>query len=314
MVIPPLDAMRDRESVAAAAGRSAALERELANGRKEIGQLREQLRAGQDERREAAERFSDATKKLKQATDDLEIASERRRALEAEASALQRARADAERNLAEARTEIERLKEEGSAHRRDFDAVRAKLAAAETEAKRVPGLETELHGAEEKLTAAMAEKHRLSQRCEEWRAESEQAKRDLLQTESGRELTAVRARFATSQEERQRLAAQLAETQGELRGVTQTERQLREEFDKMRRQRDDALSRAEANSGSALEHGNDVLRGILDRQKMELDERYAELRRLRAAQLSLRILYVSAGLLLFIAIVLGLRALHVMWM
>ncbi len=313
VVIPAEGAMLDRESVTAAAGRTAALERELGASRKEIARLQEQLRAGNEERKAFQSSKSEAAEKLRHSTEDLEVARERVRALEAEAAAVQTRRAAAEQGLAEARAEIVRLQEESGLHRRNFDEAREKLAVAEKVAQRVPALETELGGVQEKLAASLDEGLRAGKQCEALRTDLDAARRELIQTESGRELAALRTRFGKTEEGRKRLSAELAGAQAEARRATEAERELRAQFDTMRHQRDEALSRADAGSHSALQHGNDVLRGILDRQKSELDERYTELRRLRSAQLTLRILYALGGLLFIAAIVLGLLALNGVW-
>ncbi len=328
MVIPDEAMLVDRASVAAVAGRGKGLgrvgfpdgatgveplERELATSRRENAGLQEQLRALGEEHAQLRASFAEAATKRQQLAEDHEVARERIKALESEASAMQSRRAAAEQELKEARAEIIRLQDESSLHRRNFDEARTKLVLAETESHRASALEAEMHQLEEKLTTALADGQLLTRRCEELQAEAESARRDLVQTESGRELAALRQRFTTSEEERKRLALQFSDAQSEVRRLTDGERERREQFETMRKERDAALSRAEANSQSALQHGNEVLRGILDRQKSELDERYTELRRLRAAQLSLRILYVLAGLLLFVAIVLGLQTLHQAW-
>jgi len=302
-----------RVTFAEGAARTEPLERELAVSRKEIARLKEQLHALGEERTRLQAALAEGTKRSQQQTEDLELARERLKALETEAAAMRTLRTAAEQELREARAEIVRLQDESGLHRRNFDDARTKLATAEIGVQRAAALEAELHSVEERLTAALEAGHRGEQYREELRAEVESARRELQLTESGRELTALRVRFAQTEEERKRLAAQFSDAQGEVRRLSEGEREWRVQFDTMRRQRDDALSRADASSHSALQHGNDVLRGILDRQKSELDERYTELRRLRGAQLSLRILYVLTALMLFVAIVLGLQALHGMW-
>lgn len=313
MVIPDDDVMRDRESVAAVAGRTAVLEREVAASRREVVRLEEAVQATAVQREAMQNGLAEVAKKLQQATEDLEIAREHIKALEADGSALQEKRAALEKELAEARKEHVRSEAEAQERAHELDVAHARIATAEAAASRVPALEGEVQSMQERLAAATGEARRSAEQCATLRDELTTARRELLQTESGRELAALRERFRETDAERKRLAAEIADTQAESRRHEDAERDWRAQFDAMRQQRDDALRRADATSPAALQHGNDVLRSILDRQQRELDERYVELRRLRAAQLSLRILYASAALLLFIAIVLGLRALHVMW-
>jgi chromosome segregation ATPase len=313
VVIPGGAVWRDRESVTAAAGRTAALESELAVGRKELARFQEQLRRAAEERavRECA--LSDSTKELQQATLALEIARERTAAIEADAAAAQAGRAGAERELAASRAEMARLQAEGERQRRLTEDLRSCLDVAETVVQRVTPLEAELRDVRGKLESAREEGRRAVEQCERWKADVETARRELLQTESGRELAALRARQAQAEEEHRQLAAQFAEVQEEAQQIARTERELRTLFATMRRERDEALSRAEAAAPNTLQHGNDVLRGILDRQRSELDECYGELRRLRGARWSWRILYALGVVLFLAAVVLGLLALHGVW-
>jgi chromosome segregation ATPase len=313
VVIPGGAVLRDRESVTAAAGRAAAMESELAAGRKEISRLQEQLRVTAEERAAFQAALAESAKTLKQNAEDQEVARERIEALEAAAAAALATRAGMEKELAASRADVTRLEEERERQRRLGEDLNARLAAAEGVAQRVAPLEAEVRDAQSKLAGALEEGRRAAEQCERLKAAVETARRELLQTESGRELAALRARFSQTEEEDRQLKAQLAEVLDEAQRVARTERELRAQFDTMRRERNEALSRAEAVAPSALQHGNDVLRGIVDRQKAELDERYSELRRLRTAQLSLRILYALIGLAFMAAIALGLLALHGAW-
>lgn len=305
--------MLDREVVTAAAGRAAVLEREIAAGRREIARLQDLLQAAGVQREAMQHGLAEATKKLQQAADDLEIAREKIRALEAEATAVQAGRTAAEQELAERRADIVRLQEANSLQSRELDQARARIAEGEVVAQRANALESEVHDVEAKLIAAIAEARQAEQQCATLRDELAVSRRELLQTESGRVLGELRERFEKTEAERKALALQLADAQGDLRRHADGEREWRERFETMRQERDAALSQAEASSQAALQHGNDVLRGILDRQRMELDERYAELRRLRGAQLGVRLLYALAVVLFLGAIVLGLLALHGYW-
>lgn len=313
MVIPAGGLMLDREAVTVAAGRAVVLEREIAASRKEITRLQDQLQAAGVQREALQHGLADAAKKLQQSTDDLELAREKAKALEVDALAGQAKRSAGEQELAEARAEIARMQEESGLQRRILDETRAKAADGEVAAQRAAALESEVRDVEARLVAAIAESRQAEQQCETLSSELAAARRELLQTESGRALAELRERFEKTEAERKVLAAQLADAQADLGRHAGGEREWRERFETMRQERDDALSRAEAGSHTALQHGNDVLRGILDRQKRELDERYVELRRLRSAQLGMRLLYAVAVVLFLGAVVLGLLALHGYW-
>ena len=324
LIIPDGGKLVDRESVAVAAGRRSGtgratfpdldsrmepLESELRRSRGEVTRLQEQVRLAEEERHELQAAAGEAHATRQQMADDLELARERVRALETDAAAGQTRRAADEQALAAARAGLLRLQEADAQHRRSLDETRARLAESEAVALRAPKLEQALALAQDKLAAAIEDAIGIQRRCDELRAQAAQAQRELLETESGRELAALRSRLAELEAGSQRASRLLTDAQADGQRLTKSEAEWRAQFELMRQQRDAAVKQAEKGSQSALQDGNDILRGILDRQKVELDERYAELRRLRRAQLGLRILYALGGLLALAAVVLGVRAL-----
>lgn len=287
------------------------LDRELAQSQAEKVQLQQQLSAFAEEREQAraAARLAvnESAAKRKQLEDDLEIARERIKALEADLAARNadaktiRGEVDSlEKELSEAKAEIVRLQEESALHRKNYDETQAKLLTAEPIALRVEPLERDLAATREKLAVA-------EQRGETLQKETETLRREFAQTDFGRELIDLRSQLGEARKEQEKLGGQLTEARREVRRLADAESELRLNFDAMRSARDEALIRAEAGSQSALQHGNEVLRGILDRQKIELDERYVELRRLKKAQFASRILYAIFGIGLIGVIALALH-------
>ena len=165
--------------------------------------------------------------------------------------------------------------------------------------------------AEEKLTAeqsarAAAETQRnlRAGQCLLLQEEIARLRNDLAEGHAGRELLALRDRFEVLESKHQKATAALENLESAHATLTAAERQLRTEARAARACAAAAENRAEASTDSALARDIAVLRGIIERQKAELEERFVELRRFQRARLVLRIVYAVFALAFLVVLTL----------
>lgn len=194
--------------------------------------------------------------------------------------------------LAAERAETAALAGEGAALRQQLASAQAGAVAAAAAA------DEKLAAAQRALEAEEADRRSLAERNVTLRVEVATLRNDLSEIHTGRELLALRDRFATLETEHQRATAALARSTAEAQALTALAAQLRTDLTETRERGADAERRADAASESALKHDNEVLRGIIERQNAVGEERYVELRRLRRARLTLRIIYAASFLAL----------------
>lgn len=286
--VPGLQAERQQlqSELARSEHRAAAAETQLEEARAVISKLGAQLVAVEENRAQWEQAFAQTTEQ----TD----ASERQIAAQT---------ADLNTALATARSEIETLTGEGAALRQQLESAQAEARAAAAAA------EEKLTAARRQLQSAEAEHLSLTDRYATVRVEAATLRHDLSEIHSGRELLALRERFNALETDHLRITGAHARSTNELDDLTAAAEKLRADLAEARERGADAERRAEAASDSALKRDNDVLRGIVERQNAVGAEGFAELRRLRRARLSLRILYgfITLG-------VLGLAALAIQYL
>ncbi len=272
--------------------RAVAVERQLGEAREKISQTAAAL-ADEEENRaqweaacaQAGERADFAAAELVETRAQLAECAAALTVAQEETGAMQAAGAELRGQLESALAQLQ-----------DAAATRAALAAAEENlAAKQRGLET-----------TEAELQTLSNQCAALRQEADTLRRDLSEIHTGRELLELRARFLVLETDHQRTTGTLGRIEAEAKTLTASEQQLRAELTETRDRAAAAERRAEAASESAVSKDNEVLRGIIDRQKAVIEESFTELRRLRRARLFLRILYAVIALL-----VIGLAALAV---
>jgi len=165
--------------------------------------------------------------------------------------------------------------------------------------------EKNLAAAKLAVTAAETARNTFNGQCLLLGEEIETLRNHLREGHAGRELLALRDRFETLDAEHRKNAAAIARAEAETQTLATTEQQLRADLARATASAVDAERRAEAASESALQRDNSVLRGIIARQKTELEERLTELRKLQRARLTLRIIYglFALGFVIAVALV-----------
>ena len=222
-------------------------------------------------------------------------------ALEIDFAAARDLLAEAHGDRTSALREIQALKEAQVALADDLADARARLSTlAETETKlRISG--DELNHAHEEIRAAEEQVKALQRTAEESATEIATLRRHLSEANTGRELLETRDRLAVIVAERDNLAAESLRLQEELQKQEIAARKTEQETKSLRRQMEEAQRAAEATSEARLRRDNDVLRGIVARQNVELEQKHLQLIRLKRARLVLKLIYsfFAIGLVAF---------------
>ena len=251
-----------------------------------------------------------AAQKLAQREQELAASVKSAGQLSVEISARETELSETRARLAASEAAAERAREEVGALTAQNAEWRQKLAAA-VGAQDVDAMRAALAGAEEKLTAeqsarAAAETQRnlRAGQCLLLQEEIARLRNDLAEGHAGRELLALRDRFEVLESKHQKATAALENLESAHATLTAAERQLRTEARAARACAAAAENRAEASTDSALARDIAVLRGIIERQKAELEERFVELRRVQRARLVLRIVYAVFALAFLVVLTL----------
>lgn len=166
---------------------------------------------------------------------------------------------DALRSLARTRAEFSKVSTEAAGLRSEVEILRTDFETTTQELASTSQQLFDIKGQLESLT----EEHRVSTaERDDWRQQAEGFRHDLAQVDNGRDLLELRGQHAELQKKHQSLEIALAE---------------------------------QAETGKKE---NDVLRGIVDRQNATLAGHHVELRRLRRARFSLRLVYAIFALAL----------------
>lgn len=268
---------------------AAAAERQLAQAREKISQIEGALAAEEGYRAQFEAGCAQASEHADAAAAEL---SER----EAELAGVRVQLAASGEALAVAQEETVAIQSAGEELRGRLESAQADLQDAAATRAALAAAEENLAARQRALDTTEADRQTLSRQCAELRREADTLRRDLSEIHTGRELLELRARFLTLETKHQRVTGTLGRIEAEAKTLSASEQQLRTELSATRDRAADAERRAEAASESALSKDNEVLRGIIDRQKAVLEENFTELRRLRRARFFLRILYTVAAL------------------
>lgn len=212
-------------------------------------------------------------------------------ALDVDFSAARELLAEAHGDRTSALREIQALKEAQVALSDELADARARLSAlAQTEAK-LRTTEDELTHAREQIQASEDRVKALNTSAGDSANEIATLRRHLSEAHTGRELLETCDRLAVVLAERETLATESRQLRDDLQKHATAARKTDEEMKSLRRQMEEAQRAAEANSEARLRRDNDVLRGIIARQNVELEQKHLQLVRLKRARLVLKLIY-----------------------
>jgi chromosome segregation ATPase len=312
--LPGVDVDALRAELTEAQQASSRLETELADAQAESAQLQRQLdatvadaasriNAAQLQLGEAMQRI----RELDAARDDAEqgrvklegeLARSTELAFSRGAEVSQRDAELAEVRARLAQTDGERCAalEENRGLRVEIGRLQAQLDAAQGVREAKAQIEQELIATSGKLTGSEERCRALESTGANLRTEIETLRHDLSGTQNGRDLVELRSTLKTTEAERQRIASALSRVQADAATLTASEQKLRADLSDTQRRCAEAEHLAESRAESQLKQDNDTLRGIIARQNVVIEERFAELRRLKRIRLFARILYSLVGL------------------
>jgi len=187
--------------------------------------------------------------------------------------------------LAESGAEAKRLKAEIHAASAALQAVEEALRHARAQSEQLDG----------DLAAAVKARDDGSAACAKLERDNALLRHDLAESANGRELLELRARIAGAEVARVHAERLREQAESDLAKIAEADRRQREELEILLRRCLDAERRADAVSDVHLQKENEVFRGIIDRQKVELERHFGELLRLRTARFGLRIAYLLFG-------------------
>ena len=142
-----------------------------------------------------------------------------------------------------------------------------------------------------RLDESIAEKQRLTELHQQLHEDAEVLRKDLTETDAGKELVELRAQLRDVTADRGKIAETLAEKRTEVKTLTENLNTMLVELKEAHQLREEAERQAAANSDSQLHKDNEVLRGIVSRQNATLSLQHGEVRKLRRGRFGLRIIY-----------------------
>lgn len=190
-------------------------------------------------------------------TERLSVADAQLAARESELEQNKTELTNALRSLAKTRAEYSKVHMEAAGLRSEVEVLRNNFEATTQE---LATTSQQLFDVKDRFDALTEEHQVATTERDDWRQQAEGFRRDLSQIDSGRELLDLRAEHAELQRKHQSLESALAE------------------------------------QAEAAKRDNDVLRGIVERQNATLGGHHNELRRLRRARFSLRLVYAIFAL------------------
>jgi chromosome segregation ATPase len=191
---------------------------------------------------------------------------------------------------------IEAQEQHLAALQTEIASARAALVLAEENALALEVTEQKLADTTERLKSSEGRVSQMEKELLDSSAECQSLRRSLSESTTGRDLMIARDQFAEVSKQRERLAGEVRQLSDDLQTLTAAKVNRDEQFKTLSRELEEARRRAEAASEARLRQDNEVLRGIIARQNTELEQKHAQLVRLKRARLGVRLAYASFAL------------------
>jgi len=180
----------------------------------------------------------------------------------------------------------------------ELSAVRASLTAALRDGEQLQAVTQELTAERALLAAANDQRKALGLEAEKLKAEAAELRRSVSESASGKALLETRDQLAAVELERDRLAGEVRQLREDARQYDTVAEELTAQLKTLRRDLDESQRAAEAQSESRLQQDNAVLRGIVERQNAELEQKHALIVKFKRARFGLRLVYAVFALAL----------------
>lgn len=273
------------------------LEAALASREEELARLRPELAALTQERAELLPRLEATETEALEALETLDARNAELEQLRANLTETQAARTTALRDAHSLETRLAEV---------DAELTTARATIAQAEA-RLQSTADELASTQKRLADVDETAKSLTICVRELEKERDALQKSLSENSTGKDLVEAREHLRVTAQERDSLSTRVQQLSGELEASGSERKQLSDQLKTLLRELDEARRRAEAASSARLRQDNEVLRGIIARQNSELEQRHAQVVRLKRARLALRLAYAAFGMGLLAVAVWALR-------
>lgn len=181
---------------------------------------------------------------------------------------------------------------------RDLAFARADLAAAAKVSQQLEATEIDLNQMQVRAKATDETIRQLESNVAELSADRDSLRRSLSESGLGKELITTREQLTVTTKERDLLQTQTRQLTNELHSAEAQRRERDDLIKQMRKEMEEARKIATASKEDKINQDNDVLRGIIERQNAQLEEKHVQLVRLQRARLGVQLAYAAFALAL----------------
>jgi chromosome segregation ATPase len=275
----------------------------------EVTELRQQLKKARSDFNRVSQERDEAISRVHQLTPQLDSARSSILGYEQTVDALQQQILQAEADVVEARQRLGDTQSERTVAMREIQGLQQRVSEQEQELASLwaelnaatgkgQALEAELAKVRENLTAVEHASELLKSELADLGKERDSLRRSVSESGLGQELVSVRELLAASEKECKRLSLNSRQLTSD---VNASEKALNERADLIRtlkKELENARLSAESSSESKTDNDYEVLRGIIARQNSELQQKHAQLVRLKRARLGVQFVYALFALAL----------------
>jgi chromosome segregation ATPase len=291
-----------RQELIAATVQNSRLEGQIAEMRQQIKKLRSDLS------RVTAER-DEAIGQTQLMAPELEVARDNLLAYSQTVDALQQQVREAEADVEYARRQLADTQEERTVGLREIQALQQRNATQDDElasiwaelttaSGKIQTLEGELATVRENLTSAEQGSEALRGEIADLVKERDSLRRSVSESGLGQELVSVRAQLAAAEMEAKGLSLHARQLTSDVEAAERVRKERDDLIRTLKTELDTARRTATASSDVKLRNDNEVLRGIIERQNAELEQRHVQLVRLKRARLGVQFAYAAFALAL----------------
>jgi DNA repair exonuclease SbcCD ATPase subunit len=149
---------------------------------------------------------------------------------------------------------------------------------------------------EPRLAGTEKQRDELTEARSRLETETASLRKDLLSSAEGRELVELRERLENATQERAKAERMRVQGEEEMSRLAASESRQRADVEALLKRCETAERRVEALAEPQLQKDNDVLRGIVNRQKEQLQQQYNELSSVRRKRVVWRLGYLIFGM------------------
>jgi chromosome segregation ATPase len=275
----------------------------------EVTELRQQLKKARSDLNRISLERDEAISQVHQLTPQLDSARSSILGYEQTVDALQQRILQAEADVVEARQRLEETQSERTVAVRDIQGLQQRIVVQEQELAslwaeltaatgRGQALEVELAKTCENLTAVEHASESLKSELADLGKERDSLRRSVSESGLGQELVSVREQLASAEKECKRLSLNSRQLTSDVNAAEKARNERDDLIRTLKKELENARRSAESSSETKGNNDNDVLRGIIARQNSELQQKHAQLVRLKRARLGVQFVYALFALAL----------------